>query len=92
MTKDQVIRKQMAAKIRDLTNELKAAREDRALFKDRAEALRARHDRALDCLADLSQGLGLKPAHYDATKNGWDTCMKHMAGLKLAEISKMRLP
>ncbi len=50
--------------------------------------LKARHDLALKNLAELAQGLGIKPS-FDS--NNWEDAMKKKAALNLLEIGKMPL-
>lgn len=56
-----------------------------------ANDLKARHDKALETLGSLAQGLGRKRQDHDENKPTWDTCMRKLAGEDLAEIAKMPL-
>lgn len=62
-----------------------------AALQNYAEDLRARHDRAIDALRELSNGVGRKPGFYKDGETAWDACMKNLAGQELAAIAKMPL-
>ena len=54
--------------------------------------LKRRHDYAIEALADLAQGVGIKPTWWETASNRkWEDAMKHKAAHDLTTIAKMPL-
>lgn len=62
-------------------------RENAALRRNIAD-LKARHDKAISALAELSRSMG---RDWTGRNGGWDSAMARLAGDELAAIAKMPL-